>query len=270
METKQTYWMEALFQKWLMNRGNKGAAINYPPAIDIISTHYSRNTGTLVNIYQITDPNRIIQISKDYQQKGRFSEFGYEHHGRYRAAMNRYAEFFLEHSNSDVSTHGMNEVYEVDNISDENQLGEYTSDAEDLLESEDTIRNINTLTYERDLQSSFVMDFARFYPDYEVYNGERSGVEYPINGKRIDVLLQNVENKNLLIVELKSGLANYKVFGQISMYLGMLKEKFPNNDIEGVIIAAEFDDSLRYSVKTNPKIKLMRYRISLELEEDEL
>jgi hypothetical protein len=262
--------MEELFQKWLIKRGNNGAAINYPPAINIISTHYSRKSGTLVNIYQLKDPNQIIQISKDYQQSGRFSEFGYEHHGRYRAAMNRYVEFFLERSNSDVSTEIVDEDSIVDYSSTGILFGDYSSGVDNQQNMEDSNRNINTLTYERDLQSSFVMDFNRFYPDYEVYNGERNGVEYPINGKRIDVLLQNIENKNLLIIELKSGLANYKVFGQISMYLGMLKEKFPDNDIEGVIIAAEFDDSIRYSVQTNPKIKLMRYRISLELEEDEI
>lgn len=262
--------MEELFQKWLMKRGNKGAAINYPPAINIISTHYSRNTGTYVNIYDLKDPNKIIQISKDYQQKGRFSEFGYEHHGRYRAAMNRYAEFFLESSNKDNSGINLNDDSGKEHEILQPQIDDYISDSDEVLQTENNNSNLNTLTYERDLQSSFIMDFKSFFPDYEVYNGERSGVEYPINGKRIDVLLQNIENKNLLIIELKSGLANYKVFGQISMYLGMVNEKFPDNEVDGIIIAADFDDSIRYSVKTNPKIKLMRYKISLELEEEEI
>jgi hypothetical protein len=81
------------FKNWLIMCGKGGAALNYPKAIDLISQHYTRETGTQTDIYAITDQQKISEIVHDYSQSGRFSNFGYEHHGRFRAAIIQYSNF---------------------------------------------------------------------------------------------------------------------------------------------------------------------------------
>jgi hypothetical protein len=69
--------MEEIFKKWLIknNYSPTGAANSYSRAIPIISEHYSRQTNTIVDIYSIKDPTKISEISHDYSQSGRFSDF---------------------------------------------------------------------------------------------------------------------------------------------------------------------------------------------------
>lgn len=88
--------MEAKFKNWLLSRGNQGAANSYPKSINLLSGHYSKTTGTPIDIYRIRDQTKISEIAHDYSQSGKFSEFGYEQHGRFRAAIGRYSDFFVQ------------------------------------------------------------------------------------------------------------------------------------------------------------------------------
>lgn len=132
------------------------------------------------------------------------------------------------------------------------------------------IEDIETWTnfsYEKDLKNSMVSQINELFPEHSIYGENNEGVEYLIGGKRIDILLEK-QNGDLLVVELKSGLANYKVFGQISMYIGLLMGEFPDRKINGVIIAGEMDDTLRNSIKTTEIIGLKTYKMKLELIDD--
>jgi len=95
----------------------------------------------------------------------------------------------------------------------------------------------------RDLQTTLCTQISELFPDYKIFGNNNAGIEYSIEGRRIDVLLQHIKNKNLLAVELKSGTADYKAFGQISMYIGLLKTHFPNSNISGVIISGSISKS---------------------------
>ena len=70
-----------------------------------------------------------------------------------------------------------------------------------------------------------------------------------------------------MAIELKAGIADFKVFGQISMYLGLLKKEFPQMSIKGTIIAGKIDESLKYAIITNEKVKIMEYNMELILKE---
>ncbi len=236
--------MEESFRTWLIIRGYAavGAATSYPTAIPQISQHYSRETGVDIDIYNITDQATLSQIAHAYSQAGRFAEFGYQQHGRFRAAIARYSEFFVNH-----------------------RAGDAAQEIEEPIPIESPATTIN-FSYEKDLQTTLCAQISDLFPGYRIYGEANLGVEYLISGKKIDVLLEHTENRGLLIVELKSGRADYRVFGQISMYLGLAKREFPNREIRGVIVAGEIDDSLRYATETNPDVQLKIYRMSLELE----
>ena len=239
--------METMFKNWLLKRGNKGGATSYPKAVNKISEHYTKKTGEQVHIYKIKDQSKIEAIAKDYEQTGRFSEFGYEQKGLYRAAIKRYSEFFVD---SRGEIHNIEEPY-----------------AQDSWFESDDIDSSTNFAYEKDLQKALCSNISELFHGYHIYGGLGIGVEYSIGGKRIDVLLEHEQSKDLLVIELKSGIADFKVFGQISMYIGLLNRQFPDKNITGVIVAGSIDDSLVQACKITDKVSLKTYRMSINIED---
>ena len=239
--------MERQFRDWLIQRGNNGAATSYPVAIHQISKHYSDQTGVPTNIYNIENQHTISEIAHDYSQSGKFSNYGYEQHGRFRAAIARYSEFFVKHLGCETFAEA---------ASTESDNPEYN-----------IYQNGNNFAYEKDLQTSLCSQISELFPDYQLYGNCQRGIEYSIGGKRIDVLLEHESTGELLAVELKSGLADFKVFGQLSMYIGLLKRDFPDKEIKGVIVAGAIDESLKMACSITDLVTLKVYRMILELED---
>lgn len=237
--------MEQAFKDWLVQHGKPGAAKSYPQAINLISEHYSKEVGQKTDIYAIADQVTVSKISHDYSQAGKFSAFGYEQHSRFRAAIARYAEFFVQHD-APVSS--------IASVSPE----EGTASASALE---------TNFAYEKDLQTSVCAQISELFPGYGIFGGNKIGIEYSIAGKRIDVLLEEQVTKNILVVELKSGPADYRVFGQISMYIGLLMTEFPERKISGVIVAGAIDAGLKSACGTTDRITLKVYRMSVELDD---
>ena len=126
---------------------------------------------------------------------------------------------------------------------------------------------VNNFAYEKDLQTALCSHISELFPRYRIFGGLGIEVEHSIGGRRIDVLLEHEENESLMVVELKSGEADFKVFGQISMYIGLLKRQFPERNISGVIVAGSIDESLVQACEITDKISLKTYRMSIELED---
>lgn len=238
--------MEQQFKNWLLNvRGVQDPTANsYANAIHQISEHYSQNTDTQTNIYEIEEQNRVSEIAHDYSQVGRFSEFGYRQHSRFRAAISRYSEFFVHH----------NDIHGGEDINPAEPPQDY--------EEQDT-----NFAYEKDLQTTLCAQISALFPGYRIFGQHNTGVEYAIGGRRIDVLLEHIETNDLLAVELKSGLADYRVFGQISMYIGLLQNQFPDKKITGVIVAGKVHESLMQACAITDRVSIKVYRMSLELED---
>jgi hypothetical protein len=135
------------------------------------------------------------------------------------------------------------------------------------IEDFDYIENSNNFSYEKDLKTSMVSQISELFPEHKIYGENNEGVEYLIEGKRIDILLEKNDG-SLFAIELKSGTANYKVFGQLSMYLGLLMDKFPEKEISGCIVAGEIDNTLKSATKTTELIKLKTYKMKLELQNE--
>ncbi|MBL8432641.1 MAG: hypothetical protein JNK80_09625 [Dechloromonas sp.] len=238
--------MEQEFRDWLLQRGNAGAAGSYPRAIHTISEHYSRETQSDTDIYAITDQALVSQIAHDYSQAGRFSAFGYEQHGRFRNAIARYSEFFVRH-----------------------RFAEEVSPPESPLAepAEQVFPPAGNFAYEKDLQTALCAQITELFPNYRIFGNGIIGIEYAVGGRRIDVLLESADGSELLVVELKSGVADYKVFGQISMYIGILMQQFKDKKILGAIVAGGIDESLKQACATTDRISLKVYRMSIELED---
>ena len=230
--------MDEVFYQWLMNIGRThNTAYSYKNAINHISEHFSQNTQNNINIYALTSHEQISDIAHQYSQAGHFAEAGYNGNGTWRNAIARYSEFFANRNN-------------IENIDVEVE----------------TIPNQPNFAYERDLQRTLCSQISQLFPEYKIYGENDEGVEFSVGGRRIDVLLEHLEDQSLLVVELKSGEADFRVFGQISMYLGLLQTEFPDRSITGIIIAGAIDESLSNACLITDRVSLKVYRMSLELE----
>jgi len=127
-------------------------------------------------------------------------------------------------------------------------------------------KSANYFSYEKDLQNSLISQTEELFPEYKIFGNNGEGIEYNINGKKIDLLLEHKTENRLLVIELKARLADYKVFGQISMYMGPLMQK-TGKDIFGIIIAGEIDESLKMATLASKNVKTMTYKMKLTLEE---
>lgn len=207
--------MRRQFEDWMKSHERKKPNTAYQYAISItkISKHYSRMTNSDVEIYNLDNPRQIEPIVNDYSQGGRFSAFGREGNGTIRNAIATYLRFV-----NDKNMGREPEPTEESAIYD--ALMVRPAEDEDYLELESS-----NFTYERDLQSSLISQISVLFEGYKIYGAGLEGVEFPIEGKRIDVLLEETGGKSLIAVELKSGVADFRVFGQVSMYIGLLSKR---------------------------------------------
>ena len=105
--------------------------------------------------------------------------------------------------------------------------------------------------------------------DFSIYeeDGEPVGQQYATDAGPIDVLAISKNKKRLLVVELKRGRATDVVVGQVLRYMGFIKEQVAEADqtVEGIIIALDDDQKLRWALLSVPSISFYRYEISFKL-----
>lgn len=250
--------MREKFESWMKTKEGKkpNTSYAYANSIEKISRHYSQSTRQSLDIYREKNINLIEKISQDYGIGGRFSQFGNGGNGTIRNAIATYVRF-LRNNLSDLELPHQ----EIPTGQEEDPIELETDD------DEITSTNFN-FTYERDLKNSLINQASQLFPGYAIYGSSQEGIEFLIEGKRIDLLLENVSDKSLLAVELKSGEADFRVFGQISMYLGLLSKRFPDRTAKGIIIAGEINDTLLNACLTTDKISLKTYQMQLTLNDE--
>lgn len=105
--------------------------------------------------------------------------------------------------------------------------------------------------------------------DFTIYEekGEPVGQQFQTDAGDIDILAISKDKKRLLVVELKRGRASDVVVGQVLRYIGFVKEEIAEDDqsVEGVIIALDDDQKLRWAISSVPAISFYRYQISFKL-----
>ena len=109
-------------------------------------------------------------------------------------------------------------------------------------------------------------ELAKIFSIYEE-DGEVVGQQYATDAGPIDILAVSKDKKRLLVVELKRGRASDVVVGQILRYMGYVKEQIaePDQTVEGVIIALDDDQKMRWALLSVPSISFYRYQVSFRL-----
>ncbi|GAB4222283.1 MAG: hypothetical protein Kow0062_18940 [Acidobacteriota bacterium] len=95
------------------------------------------------------------------------------------------------------------------------------------------------------------------------------GSERPTPVGRIDLLARHRREPRLLVVELKRNQASDRTVGQILRYMGWVRENLATDGeaVEGLVIAHEGDDRLRYALSGVPDVRFMRYEVEFRLRE---
>jgi hypothetical protein len=136
-------------------------------------------------------------------------------------------------------------------------------DAE-IAEEVERITEIN-MQMENDLENFLVANLHLIDRDLKLYQDEhgKTGRQYITEVGDIDLLCK--KNNDFVVIELKKGRTGDKAVGQISRYMGWVKERLAKeNNVKGIIIVHDFDPKLRYAVLANPNIELKYYQIKID------
>ena len=154
----------------------------------------------------------------------------------------------------------------------ESLVGPVTLSSETLLSTDDAeIEDPVAFALEKHLEDFLVKNWSQveLSSEFEVYadDGELVGQQYPTDAGPIDILAVSKDRKRLLVLELKRGRASDVVVGQVLRYMGFLKEQVAEKDqtVEGVIIALEDDQKLRWALMSVPSISFYRYQVKFKL-----
>jgi RecB family endonuclease NucS len=105
----------------------------------------------------------------------------------------------------------------------------------------------------------------RLYVDEE----GRNGVEYPTPVGPIDILATDAAGA-FYVFEIKRARSPDHAIGQLTRYMGSLRKKFgPCRPINGVIVAREITDNLRYAIAVIPGVSLFEYEVEFRLKRTE-
>ena len=102
--------------------------------------------------------------------------------------------------------------------------------------------------------------------------GQSIGVQYRLlNNKVIDILCKNKKTGGFTVIELKRGGTSTNVLGQIKVYMGWIKKNFANGKpVDGIIIAQEYNEDIKYALIDEKDLKLLTFKISFELNHEKI
>ncbi len=96
-------------------------------------------------------------------------------------------------------------------------------------------------------------------------SADRSGIEFPVEGGRIDLLAVDRHGVHV-VIELKLSQGRNKTLGQLLYYMGWVDRHMGGLPCRGLIIASEITEDLSVAVTRVPGVSLARYRMSFSIE----
>jgi len=94
---------------------------------------------------------------------------------------------------------------------------------------------------------------------------ERNGIEFPTDIGPIDILAVN-DSGDFFVFELKRARSSDRAIGQLARYMGWVRQTFgKDREVNGIIVAKEISNGLRYAVSIVPNVSLFEYEVEFRL-----
>jgi hypothetical protein len=131
----------------------------------------------------------------------------------------------------------------------------------DMIESESL-----EFALEAHLRDFLAKNLGHIEPGLRLYQAEgKSGVEFSIDGGRIDILAIDASGR-YVVIELKLSHGRNKALGQLLYYMGWVDSNLGNGPCRGIIIANDIAEELAIAVSRVSGVTLHRYKMNFSVE----
>lgn len=120
--------------------------------------------------------------------------------------------------------------------------------------------------YESDLRDFLSKNLGIVESGLELFQDkEKNGIEYPVEGGRIDILAKDRSGR-FVAIELKVSRGRNRTIGQLAYYMGRLDKIFLGAaKSRGIIVAKEISDDLLLACERVPDVSLFEYALKVDL-----
>ena len=109
-------------------------------------------------------------------------------------------------------------------------------------------------------------EFGKKY-DLIEEDGDLKSQQYRTGIGPIDILAKDKESGDYVVIELKRNQTSDDTVGQITRYMGWVKEHLNCESVKGVIVCGKYDERLDYAIKVVENVEVFLYEVNFSLKE---
>ena len=110
-------------------------------------------------------------------------------------------------------------------------------------------------------------DFGKKYDLIYDEDGHLISQQYVTKIGRIDILAKDKKTKSHVVIELKRNQTSDDTVGQLLRYMSIIEEDKKDDNVKGVIVAAKFDERLKYALKKVNGAEAFLYEVDFNIKE---
>jgi hypothetical protein len=130
----------------------------------------------------------------------------------------------------------------------------------------DATESSGEFAYEAELRNNLAKTLGSIEPGLRLYrdeDGEFNGLEFPVGGRRIDLLAVDKDG-DYVVIELKVSRGHERTIGQLARYMGWIRKNLAGEKhTRGMIVASKITEDLKLAAAVIPNVSLVEYQMAL-------